>query len=323
VRKLAVAGSVAAAGFVLMAAPVLIAESKAPAGETKPNRETFLLYPEGRALQQHWVFAPTVARGIKKNVVWGLGTYNNGVSDHGYIYENRGHGFVDPLTGILLWVGVGIVLLRLVRREADEGGLLMLSSFVVLWLSFAFLINKAPNYTRLLVTLPLAAYFVTEAVRRIAGRWRPPRYAPAALVGVIAIALVAWNLAIARDFMERGRRVGEPIGNTGRYVVSHRDIPGIRFYLAGSEKSSFPYYPYGSPNDRLLFFARSPEQVPEALDPNMLGQFKAGAPFVLFMRRDAWDRSSDELERNYPGARLRNVTPDGTRVVLEVLPAAS
>ena len=26
---------------------------------------------------------------------------------HGYIYVNEGHGFVDPLTGILVWVGVG------------------------------------------------------------------------------------------------------------------------------------------------------------------------------------------------------------------------
>ncbi len=320
-RRLAVVGSVAAAGFVLIAGPVLIAESKAPPGQTKPNRETFLLYPEGRALQQRWVFAPTVGQGIKKNIVFGLGAYNNRVDDHGYIYGNPGHGFVDPLTGILLWVGVGFVLLRLVRREPDDGGLLMLSSFVVLWLSFAFLINKAPNYTRLLVTLPFVAYFVTEGVRRITGRWRSPAYASAVLVAGFGLALVAWNLAIARDFMERGKRLGEPIGNTGRYVVSHRDIPGIRFYLAGSEQSVYPYYPYGPPRDRLLFFARSPEQVPEAIDLNLLGQFKAAAPFVLFMRSDAWAGAATQLAHNYPGGRVRNVTPDGTRVVLEVLPA--
>ncbi len=40
----------------------------------------------------------------------------------------------------------------------------------MLWLSFAFLINKAPNYTRLLITLPFVAYFVAVATRFLAGR---------------------------------------------------------------------------------------------------------------------------------------------------------
>ena len=39
----------------------------------------------------------------------------------------------------------------------------MLGGFVVLWLSFALLVNKAPNYTRLLITLPFVAYLVVEA----------------------------------------------------------------------------------------------------------------------------------------------------------------
>ena len=79
---------------------------------------------------------------------------------------------MDPLTGILLWIGVAVLGIRVIRRRADEGVLLALSGFLVLWLSFAFIINKAPNYTRLLITLPFVAYLVTEAVRWLAGRWR-------------------------------------------------------------------------------------------------------------------------------------------------------
>ena len=55
----------------------------------------------------------------------------------------------------------------------------MLGGFLSLWLSFAFLVNKAPNYTRLLITLPFVAFLVTEAVRWMVGRWRSiPRELP-------------------------------------------------------------------------------------------------------------------------------------------------
>ncbi len=53
-----------------------------------------------------WVFESTVAGGMWKNISWGLTAFNNKIADHGFIYENKGHGFVDPLTGIFLWVGV-------------------------------------------------------------------------------------------------------------------------------------------------------------------------------------------------------------------------
>ena len=50
----------------------------------------------------------------------GLGAFNNTVVDHGWIYQNNGHGFVDPLTGILLWLGVGVVGIGLVALRADN-----------------------------------------------------------------------------------------------------------------------------------------------------------------------------------------------------------
>ena len=95
----------------------------------------------------------------------------------------------------------------------------------MLWLSFAFLINKAPNYTRLLITLPFVAYFVAVATRFLAGRvqmiatdWRP-QWAAKARTGFVAVTIVALgalNLAIAWDFIQDGRKNGEAIGSTGR-----------------------------------------------------------------------------------------------------------
>jgi hypothetical protein len=328
VRKLLAFGSIAVAGFVLMATPILIAESKIdPQPNTDSQRETLMIYSEARRLQQEWVFAPSVWDGYKTNVKWGLTTYNNKIVDHGFIYENKGHGFVDPLTGILLWLGVGVVAFRLIRRRVDEGALLFVTGFLVLWLSLAFVVNKAPNYTRLLITLPFVAYFVAEAVRWLAGRWRSIRYAPVGLAGAALLGLVAWNLSIANDYMQDGKRTGEPIGSTGRYVASHQDVPGQKFFLSSAEGGGSGYFSYGSATtgfERLRLFTTDDSQVQDQtpVDPNGLAQFEASPPFALFMRRDAWSGAAEQLADRYPTGRIRNITPDGTRIVLEV-PASS
>ena len=327
VRKLLVAGSIAVAGFVLMTTPILIAESKimpvAGPSDVEPQRETLMIYADAREKQRDWVHASSVAEGMKTNIRWGLGTFNNTIADEGFIYWNRGHGFVDPLTGILLWIGVALLGVRLFRRRADEGVLLAVSGFLILWLSFAFVINKAPNYTRLLITLPFVAYLVTEAVRWLAGRWRSVPRVQALLTAAALGALVAWNLAIAWDFVQTGRREGETIGSTGRYVSSHADVPGQKFFIASTVDGA-DYYSYGDATayvDRLRFFASNDSQVGDLVDPNVLDGFNARPPFALFMKREVWELAAQQLADRYPTGRIRNITTDGSHVALEV-PAA-
>lgn len=328
VRRLLVVGSIAVAGFVLMATPILISESRIPAvpgySDSEPQRSTLMIFADARAKQRDWVRAPTIAEGYKTNVRWGLGTFNNKIADESFIYWNVGHGFVDPLAGILLWLGVGLLVVRLIRRRADEGVLLAVSGFLILWLSFAFVVNKAPNYTRLLITLPFVAYLVTEAVRWLAGRWRSIRPVPSLLTAGVLAALINWNLAIAWDFVQTGRRDGDTIGSTGRYVHSHRDIPGQTFFLVTTEGRGWDYYSYGSvtaQNARVQLFVSNENQVGAPVDPERLPGFEARAPFALIMRRDLWQTLAPELADRYPSGRIRNITPDGSRVALEV-PAA-
>ena len=144
----------------------------------------------------------------------------------------------------------------------------MLGGFLVSWLSFAFVVNKAPNYTRLLVTLPFVAFLVTEAVGWLAGRWRSIPKAPAVRSSGALGAIVIWNLAIAWDYIQDGRREGDPIGSTGRYVEARKDDPGKMFYMATS--ASQPYYVWGddaASMTRLRYFADNPSQIAMGFDP--------------------------------------------------------
>jgi hypothetical protein len=291
-----------------------------PSFERNGQRDSLFFFNDARNEQQRWVFAKSQWDGYKKNVEFGLGTFNNGVVDHSWIYENRGHGFVDPLTGILLWLGVGVVGVALVRRKReDEGALLMLGGFLFLWLSFAFIVNKAPNYTRLLVILPFVAYLVTEAVRWLAGRWRSIPRAPAVIAACFLAAVVIWNLTMAWDFIDKGRREGDPIGSTGRSVQAREDKPKQLFYFVDSPGA--PYYVWGdlgASMSRVRFFTKDPTKLAATIDPNGLAAFNAPAPFSLYMRREAWQTAQAELAARYPRGRIRNVTPDGARVVLDV-----
>jgi Dolichyl-phosphate-mannose-protein mannosyltransferase len=317
-KRLALLGAVAAAGVLLTALPISYSESQVPAAERSGQTDGLLIYNTARETQKDWVFAHSQLSGYLTNVKYGLTTFNNTVVDHGWIYVNPGHGFVDPLTGILLWLGVGVVAIGLIRRRReDEGALLMLVGFLVLWLSFAFAVNKAPNYTRLLVTLPFVAFFVVESLRWLVDRWRSTRYGPPVLVGAFVAALVVWNLSIGWDFIQQGRREGDPIGSTGRYVRAHENVPGQKYFVATSDVR--PYYVWGNDTaslERISLFA--PKVAPQVVDPLALQQFSAAPPFALLMRREVWQPAAAQLAARYPRGRIRNVSPDGARVVFEV-----
>jgi hypothetical protein len=328
IRRVATLGAIAATGAVLTAGPVIVAGLQAPPEINEQQRLALLLYPESRALQQTWVFANSEAEGVRKNIFYGLTAFNSNKSDNAWNYPNLEHGFVDPLTGILLWVGVGVLVVRLLRRREEPWALLPLGSFLAMWLALAFLINKAPNYPRMLITLPFVAYLVTVAVRAIVqplrerlarrGRARGAR-AVGGLAAVTVAAIAVWNLAIAWDFVSLGQRTGDDIGGTGRYITSHSHVEGVRFYLSASE-DLYPYYVWGTPHmwhERMVIFTDDDGQIGDLVEPAGLASFSPQGPFVLFMNRDLYSLYAGELARKYPQARVHSVTSDGRLVAFD------
>jgi hypothetical protein len=332
--RLARAGAICALGFVIMAGPILIAEAKAPpevAGGDAGQRAQLLIFAKGREVQQGWVFADSWQDGFKTNIQHGLATFNNRVVDHGWIYENRGHGFVDPFTGILIWVGLGAILFGLLRGRADPWAVVPIVGFVVLWLSFAFIVNKSPNYTRLLIVLPFVAYLVVQGVQVLGaflGRaFRDPdrpglarSVATATMVAALGIVAV-WNLAIAWDYVDEGRNKGDDIGTTGRYVSANKNVPGQKFFIAAQEDGAYKYYEWGTPSawvTRLTLFAKDGSQIGSPIDPGAISAFSAEPPFAIFMTGTLWKSTSQTLLGRWPQARVRSLVPEKDLVVVEV-----
>jgi hypothetical protein len=327
-RRIATFGAAALAGVVIVAGPLVISERKAPPAPPQVDPGAQLLFTKkGREHQRDWVSADSILDGYLTNVKFGLKTFNNKVVDHGYIYVNPGHGFVDPLTGILVWVGAGVLVLALIlqRRREEPWPLLMLSSFIVLWLGSAFIVNKAPNYTRLLITVPFVAYLVTMAVRFLAqqaerllarsGRRLTP--APTvAIASALLVAIAALNLAIAWDYVDRGRRQGDPIGSTARYMG---DRPGRQFYLVGEENGPYPYFSWGNRRWWHDWLARvSPNTKLTETASTEVASLQPPPPFTLLMSRSALSTLGTGLADRFPTGRVRNVMPDGTLVAFEV-----
>ncbi len=327
-------GTVALAGSLFAVSPLLIATRKQSDTVIEFTRRQLLLYPEGRATQQTWVHTGTVEEAIRINVRQGLGMFNNHAVDLSTTYVNPGHGFLDPLTGVLVWIGMLSVWWswrRPVRARdwlasAQPMQVFAATGFIALWLAFAFIVNKAPNYTRALVILPFVAFLAAQGARAIclaaerlaAARVRQVRGLSQALAAVVVSIILGWNAIIYAQFLVKGWTEGNLVGGTARQVMARSDRAGYTFYLVTSPQ--YQYYDWGEPQfwkDWIAMFT-GPQQQTILLSPEQTLSMPPKPPFTMFLDEAWWKRSQGELTRLYPSLQVVSVLPNHSRLAIVV-----
>jgi len=324
-------------GWSLVAAPVMISSRVNPASSLAYARQQFLFYPEGRKLQQEWIRETTPEAAWKANIRNGLTTFNSRLHDQGYIYPNYRHGFVDPATGVLLWAGLLMAAVSAVRRRAhllsasDEGAtaladLIAVVGFLALYLPLAFLITKAPNYTRLLVILPFVSYLAGTALwrtfhwlaRRLGGRHARARGFEVGGVACGAVLVIAlWNVKIFNDFATLGRKEGNDVGSTARYVEARKNNANHTWVLAADKNN--PYYSWGEAwqwQDWVGFFA-GPHQTMRVATIDELGALDLPGAFTVFISRSAWEFGGAAFRARQQYV-VKPVTPDARLLAVEI-----
>jgi 4-amino-4-deoxy-L-arabinose transferase-like glycosyltransferase len=310
-------------GFLIIVIPLFIAIFKTPPDIFHYQKQQWLFFEEGQKMQQNWIGATSIKEGITKNIISGLTTFNNKESDKGNIYPNPGHGFVDPLTGILLWLGLIMIL---IKRRKDPQDVIVVIGFMSLLLAFSFVVNKAPNYTRLLITLPFVAYLsiggiavISKIIQNIFGLLFIPlkKLAPIFVAVLIISIIVISNLLIFNDFIEKGFTLGNDVGGTARFVESRALNPNLSFYLVASQ--GYPYYSWGEESqwrDWLGFFTSENQSV-RIINPKMvINDFKT--PFVLFFSERLLNELQPKISVWFPDYKLYKIKPDGSLLAIEV-----
>ena len=304
-------------GFFMAALPILIATYKAPNFGAEYGRHQILIYPEAQELQRTWNGSSTAYEGMYRNALNGLLTFNRNLHDHGYEYPNYGHGFVDPLTGILIWAGILTILFKTQKEEKD---IFILLGFFFLYFFFALLTTKNPHYTRLLIVIPFVSALSLYAVALCARAINKSVPAAGLFVFFAAVFYVfAANVEIFSDFAREGKNLGNDVGSTARYIEARKDKPGYSFYVAAS--AAYPYYSWGNERQWQTWagFFTGPDQQVKIAPPEAVADIPKTTPFTIFASREALSLFEEEIRRAYPHAARYDIKTEGSLAALEVL----
>ena len=203
--------------------------------------------------------------------------------------------------------------------------LLMLGGFILLWLLLSSL-TKAPNYTRLLVTLPFVAYLVIQGIKFVGAELRETarkvyhfdvKHLAVILFSAVVIIIASWNISIFGEYVDIGVEKGDIVGGTARYVESKSSIEGYSFYIATA--SSTPYYSWGEQEQWKMWvglFTGSGQSV-EVLGPETYVD-RIDGPSTVFLSDSLWNQSRDLFIIKYPEYKEHYITPDGKRLAIEI-----
>ncbi len=308
-------GSVSFFGFLVVIIPLGIATLKTPGFGAVYSREQIMIFSEGQKLQKSWNNSGTIIEAFYDNVKKGLLVFNENSHDHGYIYPNYGHGFVDPISGILLWIGLVFFLFKLKKRPEE---MLIVGSFLFLYFFYALFLTKNPNYTRYLLLLPFVAGLIIGGLERMGSFLESfVPYFGRTLVVLIIVAGALSNFQIFYDFVSEGFVKGNDVGGTARYIEERFLQKPYTFYLVAD--SVYPFYSWGAPHlwKTWMEVSLMRGQNAEVIDPESVLTYYQ-RPFTIFMNQTLWARRRDQFKELYPAFEIRPIKPDGSLLAIEV-----
>lgn len=339
-------------GFLLVATPVLISTSKAPQGALDYPKDQLLIYARGREFIRDWERTNDIPTALFRNTFKGLTTFNNNQPDGSVMYVQVGNGFVDPLTGIFLWLGVFAVIRR---RKKSVLHVLTISGFLFTWLFISFLTTKNPAFPRLLVILPFVTVLSFEGIklfttflsrifvrRKFEGTLSFEGIKPSAaflstifagrnlmvsyrykLITLMTVIIVLLNASLYAKYVSKGLRNDElPAGATIRYVDAHKGIADLHYYFSSDDQHL--YHSHGgnawiewirlSLDSNQTIAWLPPRRLLDNSEPLVLPH-----PAVILLSKDLWELSKQRIMQLYPDATIYFIDHNRKHVAIEII----
>ena len=237
-------------GFTMAILPFVIGHlvtlhDNPPTASDKIRNEIFL-FSRAREKQIFITDADTWQEAYTYNIINGLTAFNkvNKVNNQEkYAWTHfKPVTFVDPLTGVLLWIGAVSVLLTIIRRKMRMEMVIILIHFLFFLFVFSFLITSAPNYPRLLITLPfvvsLVVFGISNITKILASRIPQLCYRniiSKICLGTMVLIILYININLVSEYIREGGYDHWPIAGTAYWIHNQSKQGPKHFYLYNEE----------------------------------------------------------------------------------------
>jgi len=336
-REARVVAAMSLLGFLLCVAPMLVNVFADFGSFTMRASAVSITNPDVQAvLSQRWGVEASAV--VKENLTRGLLAFNH---PYPYVtYYNPGHGFVDPVTGVLVWLGLGLAIVQLRR----PGMLLAVVGLLGVYLPNLFT-ESAPTHGRLLIGLPfiaiLSAEAVLGAVRALGSDPRLTRRVSRWSVATVIGAIVGLNLAAFRDYVRHqstgkndavtaiGRTLGVGIETEGPLArfFGQEAAWDSRHHVVVISNEGDPAIEWGGPRQWHQWTAFFADSVNVHVAPDVDALLNAGERayaqgfwnrLTVFLPTLVWELNEDRLRARYPGLRRWIVTPNRRLTAFEI-----
>lgn len=322
--------------FSMTALPEMIASAE----RADPYMKQQLLFTkEGMAQQMDRESTNNPAIAYLHNVTNSLTAFNSAKGDHWGNYWNPGYGIVEPITGLLLWIGLlGLVRFRKKENEVNWVAAVSLVGFSLLLFLYTFVIGTAPSYTRLILLLPFIGFLAVNGALSLGkmidftlGKLHLSMASTSSLVVVIlTLFCFANNLQSLSEWLTSGLRNGDRFGAAIRYVEARRHRPHYKFYIVtsratASPDASFLTWKTGTDCEGLLSII-APECEIHAIEPStfcsemeqgLLGGKPFAPPLSVFVTRSITPCLEDFV-RAHPQLKMHPMLPNYEYEALEI-----